>query len=123
MAAPLVVACFLKPDPFKTGYGTHQQLGLPPCGLVKLLDIRCPSCGMTTSYTYTVRGQLHKAAQSNSGGMVLALLSMFFAPWLVAAAVRGRWVLWQPRERVLIALGVLIVVTTLIDWTARLLLR
>jgi hypothetical protein len=123
LAAPLVVACFLKPDPFGTGYGTHRQMGLPECGLVKLLNIRCPSCGMTTSYTYAVRGQLHKAVRSNSGGTMLAVMSMFFAPWLAMSAALGRWWLWRPREGVLIALGVLIVLTTLIDWTVRLILR
>ncbi len=49
-------AIYLKPDP--AGHGTHQSLGLPPCPSVLLFDRPCPGCGLTTSWTAFVHGQL-----------------------------------------------------------------
>src|SRR4051794_7336480 len=53
--AVLGVARCLRPDP--KGYGTHQQLGLLPCGFRAITGLGCPSCGMTTAFAWFVRGR------------------------------------------------------------------
>ena len=73
----LSVAFFLKPVP--GGIGTHQQLGLPTCGWILAADLPCPTCGMTTSWSYTVRGNLLAGFMAQPMGMLLALLSIVIA--------------------------------------------
>ena len=48
----LAVARWL--EPAASGMGTHQQLGLPACTTVTLFNVRCPSCGMTTSWALSI---------------------------------------------------------------------
>ena len=40
-----------------------------------LMGVRCPGCGMTTSWSYYVRGQWLSSIQTNGGGFLLALLA------------------------------------------------
>lgn len=63
------VALFLTPSP--DGHGTHTQLGLPPCPSVSYWDRPCPGCGLTTSWTAMVHGQVSTAFASNWFGPVL----------------------------------------------------
>ena len=37
----LSLAIWLEPNP--SGFGTHQQLGLPPCTILFWFDVPCPS--------------------------------------------------------------------------------
>lgn len=113
----LVVARTL--SPVAAGLGTHQQLGLPPCSMQVLLAMRCPACGMTTSWSHWTRGHWWASAQANVGGCSLAFVVV--AVVIVAARVTwtGRW----PRSRTLTVLGWAIVgtgVVTVVDWLARL---
>jgi hypothetical protein len=117
-AGLLVVAARLEPSPL--GYGTHRQLGLPPCTFVALWNVRCPSCGMTTAFAYVVRGQLGAAFRSNAGGMLLALATMLVAPWAVMSAIVGKFVIRPPGERVLVIAAIVVVTVTLVDWIGRL---
>lgn len=120
VAIPLVVACFLTPDPDGKGYGTHEQMGLPPCTFTTATGVRCPSCGMTTSWAYFVRGRVDRAILSNSGGTLLALIASISAPWALATGVSGRF-LWVKPEDVAIAWATgLVLVVTLVDWVIRL---
>lgn len=70
-ATPLAVAWRLEPD--SAGVGTHQQLGLPACGWMSGMNLPCPSCGMTTSFSLAVRGELLAAMQAQPMGALLAL--------------------------------------------------
>ena len=85
------VALWLEPD--ARGYGTHQGLGLPPCTVRVLFGIPCPSCGMTTSFSHFVRGQLILAAQANAAGALLAIVCAIQIPWSWLSVYQGR--LWQ----------------------------
>ncbi|HEX5446079.1 MAG TPA: DUF2752 domain-containing protein [Pirellulales bacterium] len=118
LLAPLAVAGCLRPSPL--GFGTHQQLGLPPCTFVWLFGIRCPSCGMTTSWSHAVRGQWLASVRSNGGGAALAATAMIVGPWLVASAVAGRWLLRPPSDRAVAAVATGFIIITLIDWIYRL---
>lgn len=117
LSTMLVVAVALRPDP--RGHGTHEQLGLPPCTFVAFFGGRCPSCGMTTSWAHLVRGNLRGALEANVGGALLAALAVAAVPWLVATAVRGRWLGFEPGERAALIVLAVIVLVTLIDWLVR----
>ena len=118
LIALLVVAFLLKPNP--DGMGTHRQLGLPPCTLVVLAGVRCPSCGMTTSWAHLVRGNLVGSLRANSGGTLFAVAALTSAPWLVISGLAGRWKVWQPNERVLLTIGLTVITVSLVDWFLRL---
>lgn len=114
----LGIAAWLSPNP--QGFGTHRQLGLPPCTMQQWFGIRCPSCGMTTSWSHLMHGQPVAAVRANSGGTLLALVALVSGPWMLISGLRGRWLLGRPHEWAALAIGIAIVVTTLIDWTIRL---
>lgn len=117
LATALGVALALQPA--AKGYGTHQQLGLPRCMFVVLFDARCPSCGMTTSWAYLVRGRLMHAAATNLGGMLLGITALVTAPWALASAVRGRWLAGRPSVSLIITAAVTILTATVLQWLGR----
>jgi hypothetical protein len=113
----LVTAAAIKPD--ERGYGTHQRLGLPPCTFKVVTGVRCPSCGMTTSWSYLVRGQIVNSVKSNCGGAFLGLLVIVMVPWALLSGIRGRW-LWRPfNERTALVAALTLISITLIDWSVR----
>jgi hypothetical protein len=118
LLAPLGVAAMLHPD--SRGFGTHQQLGLPPCTFRVLFGRRCPSCGMTTSWAYLVRGQIVAAAAANVGGALLGLITAVAAVWLLADGLCGRWLGPVPNATLLAWLLAGVAAVTLVDWVVRL---
>ena len=118
LLVPLAMAAWLRPDP--NGFGTHQQLGLPPCTIVWMFGFRCPSCGMTTSWSHAVRGQWLQAIGCNAGGALLAAMAMVAGPWLLVSAMRGRWLVGRPGDRTLALIASAVIATTLFDWVYRL---
>lgn len=116
--ALLAVARYLQPS--SGGLGTHQQLGLPPCSMRLMLGIRCPSCGMTTSWSHFTRGAWSQSLASNPGGFLLALYSLAFAGGSLRAALDGQLPGDGTRRWFVVALlGIALV--TLADWITRLL--
>jgi len=113
----LVTAACLTPS--SDGFGTHQQLGLAPCSFIQWFGIRCPSCGMTTSWSHMVRGEVLAGLRANVGGVYLAVMAMVSGPWMLVSGVRGKWFGGPPHEMVIAALGMLAVVVTLTDWLLR----
>jgi hypothetical protein len=113
----LIVAACLSPDP--NGMGTHQQLGLPPCSMVQWFQLRCPACGMTTSWSLMMHGQPGIAFAANSGGALLALGALVSAPWMLVTAVAGRYLLAPPSQEWLVAITLSIAGVTLVDWIVR----
>ncbi len=120
MLTLLVIAARLKPDPYGQGYGTHQQLGLPPCTFITLFGVRCPSCGMTTAWTHVVRGQIPSALRSNTGGTLLALLALAATPWSIVCGMRGCWLGGGLTDRTIVSLAACVIGVTLLDWLIRL---
>lgn len=86
-AAVIVTAAFLTPDP--AGHGTHQQLGLPPCGFLVITGYPCPGCGLTTCFTHMVRLQIPEAVHANAFGVPLFLVSFFTIPVALVGFVRA----------------------------------
>lgn len=85
--AILAVAFFLQPS--EEGIGTHRQLGLPTCGWIVAADLPCPTCGMTTAWSYTVRGEIPTAFNTQPMGMILAFIAMGIAIGGIFVAITG----------------------------------
>ena len=119
LAALLGVARALQPNP--QGRGTHQQLGLPPCTFVALFGRPCPTCGMTTSWAWLMRGHVVAALRSNASGALLGMLALAGVPWLLVSAARGRWLPGTPGPEVTAGMAVALVAIALIQWGWRLL--
>ena len=114
----LGVSWRLTPDP--AGMGTHHQLGLPMCSVRQFVGIRCPSCGMTTSWAHMVRGQVFSSVKANSGGALLAIVAIFTGPWMLLCGLRGRWLFRPPNEWAVLGVGMSVVFITVVDWIIRL---
>lgn len=71
--AVMVTAMGLHPS--HDGIGTHQELGLLPCAMLATTGIPCPSCGMTTSFTWFFHGNLLAALYVQPAGFVAAYLT------------------------------------------------
>lgn len=69
--ALLAVAAWLTPA--QAGHGTHEQLGLPPCGWLVVTGHPCPTCGMTTAFALAADGDLAGAFDAQPFGLILAL--------------------------------------------------
>ena len=110
----LAAAAMLTPDP--RGHGTHQQLGLPPCTFLVLFGRPCPSCGMTTSWAWLVRGQLGEAVRANAGGTLLGMLAAIGAAWAGLSAIRGRWFAWRPNGTAAAWIAAVVLAVTLVQW-------
>jgi hypothetical protein len=65
------IGAWLKPSPDL--HGTHQELGFPPCPCAMFLDRPCPGCGLTTSWSALIHGNLSMAFAANACGPLLYL--------------------------------------------------
>ena len=105
----LALSTWLEPDP--RGFGTHQQFGTGPCGMLIQTGLPCPTCGMTTAFAHTVRGQWGRAFWVQPAGFVLALATMICVGGAGWVLVRGRWpvvnLFWVTPFRLFLALLVL----------------
>jgi hypothetical protein len=124
--AVLVVSfsLWLKPDP--RGYGTHESLGLPPCGLMVLTRVPCPSCGMTTSFAHSARLEVASAFRAHPMGPLLfgaLVLGGGLALAGLLGAISGerldRWAAHLPWARVAIVfMGIFILTWSIRVWEA-----
>jgi len=100
--AIVLLAFLTEPDP--RGFGTHEQLGLAPCGMFAVTGVPCPGCGVTTAVVLAARGRVVASALTQPLGLLLALgvpLLTLWALWMNARGVdcyrqlerhRSRWV-------------------------------
>jgi len=84
--AILAVAAWLRPA--ASGFGTHTQLGLPPCNFLVLTHHPCPSCGLTTCFAWMIRGKIGKAFFANPFGILAFLGTLAAIPTAIV-------LLWQ----------------------------
>lgn len=86
--AVFVTALRVQPDP--SGIGSHESLGLAPCQFAWRTGLPCPSCGMTTSFAWFVRGRLLASFYVQPMGFLLAIFTGFFF-WIgLYLAVTGK---------------------------------
>lgn len=74
----LLTARMLKPA--IQGFGTHQQLGFPPCLFFKATGIPCPNCGLTTSFAHSARLHFLQAFLAQPFGVVAFGLTLASIP-------------------------------------------
>ena len=83
--AVLITAVSLRPS--RTGVETHRQLGLDECQFLRTSGLPCPSCGMTTSFAWFVRGNILASLYVQPMGTLLAAAAAatFWAALYIAA--------------------------------------
>ena len=112
------VAIWLTPDP--RGFGTHQQLGIPPCTFRAVTGIHCPHCGLTTSFSWFVRGEFYNSMKANPAGLMLAAASVVILIWTIVVSIRGTFViLHEPGRDLLVGFGIWVLLSIII-WLFRL---
>jgi hypothetical protein len=67
-------------QPSARGFGTHEQLGLPPCTFLHLTGIPCPSCGLTTSFAHAAHLQFLNSFLAQPFGLLLFGLTVLSIP-------------------------------------------
>jgi len=80
-AGAVLAAVVVQPGPDEWSYLFGHRLG-GPCGFQEVTGLACPSCGMTRSWLWLVRGDLGKAFAYNAAGALLLI-------GLIAAGLLG----------------------------------
>lgn len=102
----LFLALRLAPDP--RGVGTHEQLGLPACGLVASFGYPCPSCGFTTTFALAAHGRPLDALANQPFGLLLFVATVLVVPVGIVGVFKGvSWLLLMDR----LPLGRIVAVT------------
>jgi hypothetical protein len=81
------VAHWLTPD--ARGIGTHEQLGIPPCGFLALTGLPCPACGLTTCFAHMAQGHFVLAAHTHPVGVSMFVCMCACLPLAVWGVVRA----------------------------------
>ncbi|XZE36433.1 DUF2752 domain-containing protein [Pirellulaceae bacterium SH501] len=106
-------------EPAATGFGTHRQLGLPACTWMELWGMRCPSCGMTTSWSLALRGDWYAAARANPAGLLLFVQAICTAPCWLWIGIRGCHLKTNGFAFASLALLVTAFFLAILDWIAK----
>jgi len=99
--------------PAESGYGTHEKLFLPPCWFRLLTHVKCPLCGLTTSFCHIARGEILASLRANVLGPIACLFVLAQIPFR-ASRLLGRpvamprwwyrsWPMWLVTGLVLIS--------------------
>ncbi len=104
------------PDGSARKMSTHTQLGLQRCTLEEKLGVPCPSCGMTTSFSLLLHGDLLNSLRANWVGTLLATFCLALIPWSVVSAARNRALFVTSLEKAVIAVIVVLLCLMLFRW-------
>ena len=119
-SAVILVARSLSPSPL--GYGSHLQLGLPPCGLLIFSGVPCPSCGLTTSFAHLSRMQWTQGWQANPWGVFLFAGLIASLPFAAGAFLKAKPVLETLQQIHAEKIALTLCTMGLFLWTAGMLL-
>jgi Protein of unknown function (DUF2752) len=112
------IARWVEPDP--RGFGTHLQLGLPPCAFHALTGAPCPTCGLTTSFAHMARLQITSSIAAHPLGLPLFTLTSIAIGVAVCGSLRA-WPLESTFSRLRITrVAVIIAISAALSWLARL---
>lgn len=123
LAAPLglaALALVLRPDP--RGFGTHEQLGFQPCLPIRLWNLPCPGCGVTTAVTLALHGHPLRSLAAQPFGLVTIAVVLAFALFAVRTHRRGRDLFQELAHLPWLRLGAPLVVLLVLSWGYKLLL-
>jgi hypothetical protein len=93
VVAGIATTCFIvlgRVQPDARGHGTHEQLGLDPCGWPIHYRIPCPTCGCTTAACLVVHGRPFSALATQPFGAVIALTGLLVGVHAIVCLLRGR---------------------------------
>ena len=111
-AGVLLTADLLAPK-LGRGVGTHEELGLPPCGLEAATGIPCATCGMTTTFSLMAHGRYVDAFINQPAGALLAVLTVMAMVVSGYALVTGMSLtplsraIWRPK---VVVIGLIVLV-------------
>ena len=95
---------------------THTQLGLPNCTFYQMTGRPCPSCGMTTSFSLLMHGDIWNSMKANAVGTLLALFCLALIPWSLFGVVMGRPLFITAIEPVLTRIVIVFMVLMMVRW-------
>lgn len=119
LVAVFSIAIWLNPyeaDGSARRMATHQQLGLPPCTFVAVTGTPCPACGMTTSFSLLVRGDVGNSLRANWVGTLLAGFCAAVIPWGVASVVSGRPLFVRSMEKAVLGVIISLLSLMMLRW-------
>jgi hypothetical protein len=96
--------------------GSHTRLGMPPCEFYVMFKKPCPSCGLTTSYSLLMHGDLVNSLRANAIGTLMALFCLALIPWSLYIGIRGRYLWVRSIERTSLWIVGIFMVLLLIRW-------
>ena len=95
---------------------TTKPLNLPQCTFYTWTGLPCPSCGMTTSFSLLIHGDVLNSLRANAVGTLLASFCLLLIPWSLASAFLARPLFVVAIEPVLLRLIVAFLVLLLGRW-------
>jgi hypothetical protein len=104
---PLIIAATLAPD--RSGMGTHLAMGFHRCEFLATTGLPCPSCGMTTSFAWFVRGNWLASLYVQPMGFLIALAcgGLFWTALYIALTASPLHRLTRQLPGVLVIIGLL----------------
>jgi hypothetical protein len=95
---------------------THRQLGLPACTFYEITGLPCPSCGMTTSFSLLIHGDVWNSMKANFAGTILCSIGLFYVPWSLCCVWKGRFLLIRSIELTLFRLAIVFLIVMFARW-------
>jgi hypothetical protein len=92
---------------------THTQLGLDACNMVVMTGKPCPACGMTTSFSLLVHGDVLASMNANWVGTILALSWMALMAWGLISVIRAR-IIWPKYGEIGVTVGMFAILVMLV---------
>ena len=89
-AAAGMVYALRRVRPDGRGFGTHEQLGMQPCGWPASYGFPCPTCGVTTAASHLVHLEPIDAMIAQPFGAALALVGLLGAGYAAVCLLTGR---------------------------------
>lgn len=95
---------------------THRKLGLPPCTFNDVTGMPCPSCGMTTSFSLLMHGDIVNSLRANWVGTLLATACLLFIPWALVSVWRRKTLFFSSLDWPLMLGLLVLMVLMLLRW-------
>jgi len=90
LAGVVTVFALSRVVPDNRGIGTHEQLGMQPCGWPESMGAPCPTCGVTTAATHLVHLSPIRALATQPFGAALAAGGIWLALFAGYCLLRRR---------------------------------
>lgn len=85
-----ITVLLLQATPDPRGFGTHEQLGMVPCGWPPSGGLPCPTCGATTAACHLVHLSPIDALSTHPFGAAVAGVGLWLSIWAGFCLLSGR---------------------------------